>query len=71
MNIKYVIARNRGKRPTLQHIVSTKRGKTVCGIEMVGWTRYYSTEPIQPMLCQRCPKRLADGVPTKRRLRAV
>jgi hypothetical protein len=51
--MKYVIARNRSKRPTLQHVLH-KDGRTVCGLDMMGWSREYSSQPIPTLLCFRC-----------------
>jgi hypothetical protein len=49
----YVIARNSGGRPTLQHklppgVAST----TCCGYNIEGWSRAYSDTPIPEVLCR-------------------
>lgn len=50
----YVIARNAGGRPTLQHkLVDGTASVTCCGREMTGWSRHYSPKPIPQLLCMQ------------------
>lgn len=49
----YVIARNAGGRPTLQHkLVDGSASETKCGYNMDGWSRSFSTKPIEAVLCR-------------------
>lgn len=51
----YVIARNRGGRPTLQHkLLSGTSILTACGADMSEWSRAFQTDPIHALLCRRC-----------------
>jgi hypothetical protein len=54
---KYVIARNAGDRPTLQHAVTSYRSRvTLCGWDISMWTRSFSETPMTIMLCKRCKR---------------
>lgn len=57
---RFVIARNRGGRPTLQHVLDLRPGYGRCGVKMTGWSRFYSLRPIPELLCYRCKK--AEGL---------
>lgn len=50
----YVVARNNGGRPTLQHaLVDGTAGITKCGTVMDGWSRSFQKQPIEAILCRR------------------
>ena len=69
--MNYVIARNAGKRPTLQHAITARNYSTAaCGVSMTGWSRVYSDTPIEVLLCLRCA-RITHYVIGARRLRSV
>lgn len=49
----FVVARNAHGRPTLQHkLIDRRTSMTACGRDISGWSRAYSAEPIQPILCK-------------------
>jgi hypothetical protein len=50
----YVIARNAGGRPTLQHkLVDGTASVTECGTDVSSWSRAYSYKRIEEVLCKR------------------
>lgn len=58
--MRYVIARNHSKRPTLQHLVLNATRFTACGVPMTDWSRAYQNEPIPAILCLKC-RRIGDA----------
>lgn len=50
---RFVMARNYKGRPTLMHAVA-RRGHTLCGQNMTGWSRNWFDQPILGLLCKRC-----------------
>lgn len=61
---RYVVARGASKRPTLQHVVGSNYSWTLCGLQMVNWSRAYQVEPIGAILCIKC--RRLNGTPHTR-----
>lgn len=56
-SVTYVIARTARQRPTLMHrVMSSNPHATACGVQIVGWSRAYFTEPIPQVLCLRCKR---------------
>lgn len=50
----YLIARNAGGRPTLQHLAKDGHGEiTACGVNVSAWSRSFSDKPILEVLCMR------------------
>jgi hypothetical protein len=50
----YVIARNAGDRPCLQHKMPTGVGSiTCCGINVDPWSREYTDRRFETLLCKR------------------
>ena len=59
--MKYVIARNAGNRPTLQHAATGYRSNNaVCGQDLTTWTRVWSDAPLGALLCMKCARILAQ-----------
>lgn len=53
MSPMYVIARNHRGRPTLQHKLLNKSvQETACGRDISAWSRSYSRQPIEAILCK-------------------
>jgi len=51
----YVVARNAGDRPALQHIVAQVGDDlTLCGVLMSTWSRFYMSTKLSVLLCKRC-----------------
>lgn len=51
--IVYVVARNRVGRPTLQHkLRAGSASQTACGRDISEWSRAYSRDPIDAILCR-------------------
>lgn len=53
----YVIARNAGGRPTLQHYTSDYRTST-CGLDITRWSRAYSEVKLREIICRNCDKNM-------------
>lgn len=54
----YAIARTRRGRPTLQHrVAAANHARTVCGLDMSGWSRCYQSAPLPQVACKRCVRR--------------
>lgn len=50
----YVIARTGAGRPSLMHLLPPGVGSTTaCGIDVSGWSRAYTHQPIREVLCLR------------------
>ena len=50
----YVIARNKDGRPTLQHkLLDGTARHTGCGRDMSGWSRHYTNQRIETILCKQ------------------
>lgn len=50
----YVLARNAGGRPTLQHkLVDGSSSMTACGYDCSGWSRAYMPRRIDEILCRK------------------
>lgn len=51
----YVVARNGGGRPTLQHrLLDGGTALTHCGANMASWSCAYMSNKIPAILCRRC-----------------
>lgn len=51
----YALARSASGRPTLQHRTNDMN-RTLCGLDMRGWSRAYQGYPIKEILCKKCEK---------------
>lgn len=50
----YVIARTGSSRPSLMHLLPPGVGSvTACGIDVSNWSRAYTNQPIEQVLCLR------------------
>lgn len=53
----YVIARTASGRASLQHRLSDgSASRTLCGLVMDGWTRWYGNFRIDPVFCRTCAR---------------
>lgn len=49
----YVVARGTSGRPLCQHkLIDGKTAQTACGKDMSGWSRSYTSGPLEAILCK-------------------
>jgi len=54
----FVVARTVNKRPSLMHLVNFPGDRTACGLDMGGWSRFYTETAIPAILCYKCAKKV-------------
>ena len=52
---QWVVARTAAKRPTLMH-AWFGGDKTACGVDLLGWSKYWSKTPIPAITCFKCAR---------------